>query len=114
MGGRYRNEGLLKLPIAVCDCCACFMWMRFRLGTECHGCGTGIFIHSNNWIFYECPLCMGGALGCECGRGLVAVPREQVSTGEWATFSAPDELGCVEITNLSHTEPQAISENYPW
>jgi hypothetical protein len=45
---------------------------------------------------------------------LVAVPREQVSTGEWATFSAPDELGCVEITNIPHNEPQAISEGYQW
>jgi hypothetical protein len=66
MGGRYRNEGRLKLPVAVCGCCACVIWFRFRIGTECHACKRGVFIHANNWIFYECPRCHGAALGCDC------------------------------------------------
>jgi hypothetical protein len=114
MGGRYRNEGRVKLPLAVCDCCACFMWMRFQIGIFCSACKNGWYIHSVNFIFYECPSCLGASLGCGCVRGLVAVPREQTTTGAWVTFSQRDERGCVEITNLTHNEPQAISDSYSW
>jgi hypothetical protein len=92
------------------------MWFRYRLETECHSCKRGMFVHANNWIFYECPRCKGASLGCDCERGLVAVPREQIRSGEWVKFSEPDERGCVEVTNLDQKESsvQAISEGYPW
>ena len=92
------------------------MWMRFQVGTFCHYCKKGWYIHSVNFIFYECPQCKGASLGCGCERGLVAVPREQTSTGEWVTISEQDEYGRVEITNLPHNEAsmQALSEDYPW
>ncbi len=118
MAGKYLgNEGRLKLPVAVCDCCGVFMWMRFQIGIFCHYCKNGWYIDSSNFIFHECPRCNGASLGCECERGLVAVPREQLRNGEWVKFSEPDERGCVEITNLPQNEAycvQAISEGYPW
>jgi hypothetical protein len=92
------------------------MWMRFQIGIACHYCKNGWYIHSVNFIFYECAQCKGASIGCDCGRGLVAVPREQTSTGEWVKFSEPDARGCVEAINLDQKESsvQAISENYPW
>ena len=92
------------------------MWFRFQIGVECHYCNNGWYVPAENWIFYECPSCMGVWLGCGCGKGLVAVPREQLRSGEWVTFSAADERGCVRITNLSYhdSEEQAISDGYPW
>jgi hypothetical protein len=53
------------------------MWFRYRLETECHSCKGSMFVRANNWIFYECPRYNGASLGCECERGLVAVPRER-------------------------------------
>lgn len=91
--------------------------MRFQIGIFCHYFTNGWYIHSGNFIFYECPRCKGASLGCECERGLVAVPREQTSTGDWVTFSELNEHGCVEATNLPHNEAycvQAISDGYPW
>ena len=104
------------MPVAVCDRCARLMWFRFQIGSACGYCVGGYYVHSCNWIFYECPLCLGASLGCECDRGMVALPREQLSTGEWTTFSGPDERGCVEISNLAYNESriQALSESYPW
>jgi len=76
---------------------------------------NGWYIHSCNFIFHECPRCNGASLGCECERGLIAVPREQLQTGEWVTFGEQDDQGCVEITNLTDKEAgvQAMSEGYP-
>ena len=104
------------MPVAVCDHCARFMWFRFQIGSACGYCVGGYYVHSCNWIFYECPLCLGASLGCACDHGMVAIPREQLSTGEWTTFSGADEWGCVEIRNLAYNESrvQALSESYPW
>jgi hypothetical protein len=92
------------------------MWMRLQIGIFCLACKNGWYIHSCNFIFHECPQCKGASLGCACERGLVAVAREQIRTGEWVKFREPDERGCVEATNLDQKESsvQAISENYPW
>jgi hypothetical protein len=84
------------------------MWMRFQHGMFCQYCNNGWYIWSKNFIFYECPVCNGTWLGCDCDHGLCAVPREQTSAGAWVMFSEPDERGCVEITNLPHNEAYCV------
>jgi hypothetical protein len=92
------------------------MWFRFQLDMQCRSCGNGWYVHVTNWMFYECPRCMGSWLGCGCDHGMVAIPREQTRTGAWVIFGAPNASGCVEITNLGYNEfrVQALSEDYPW
>lgn len=92
------------------------MWFRFQIGIECNYCNNGWYVERSNWIFYNCPTCDGVWLGCGCSHGMVAVPREQLSSGEWVIFGEPDERGVREITNLGYREEavQALSDDYPW
>lgn len=101
-------------PAAVCCVCGRFGWIT-QIGAPCHWCGVGVYFKPKWFDFYLCSTCFNKYLMCkDChGKGIVAVPRQDVTQEEVET-----ELAAMEARRSRPPapvfQPPEPGQTYDW